>query len=300
MGRFGSVLTAMVTPFAADGSLDLGRARALAARLVGSGSDGLVVAGSTGESPTLTPEERTRLVEAVADEVGDRAPVVAGTGTNDTAASIALSKDARRAGARGIMAVVPYYNKPPQAAMYRHFAAIAEAVDLPLMVYNVPGRTGANLLPATLARLAGLENVVAVKEASGNLDQVSEVVRAVPAGFTVYSGDDSLTLPILSVGGHGVVSVASHLVGDRIRAMIQAYQGGQVERARSIHLELFPLFKAMFVTTNPIPVKVALRLVGMDVGGFRLPLAEPGDDEVRVIMAALEGAGLLPVEAAAG
>ncbi|HEY8416104.1 MAG TPA: 4-hydroxy-tetrahydrodipicolinate synthase, partial [Thermaerobacter sp.] len=267
MPDYGSVITAMVTPFDAEGRVDAARAAELARRLVEAGSDGIVVAGTTGESPTLSSEERLALLRAVLEAVGDRAFVWMGTGTNDTAASIRLTREAEEAGAHGVMLVTPYYNKPPQAGLLEHFRAIASATRLPVMVYNVPGRTACNLEPETLVRLVeAAPNVVAVKEASGNLDQVGEIRRRLPRPFRVYAGDDSFTLPVLAIGGDGVVSVASHLVAGELRRMVDAFREGRVEEASAIHLRLLPLFKALFWTANPIPVKTALRLVGFDVG----------------------------------
>lgn len=284
MPDYGSVITAMVTPFDAEGRVDAARAAELARRLVEAGSDGIVVAGTTGESPTLSSEERLALLRAVLEAVGDRAFVWMGTGTNDTAASIRLTREAEEAGAHGVMLVTPYYNKPPQAGLLEHFRAIASATRLPVMVYNVPGRTACNLEPETLVRLVeAAPNVVAVKEASGNLDQVGEIRRRLPRPFRVYAGDDSFTLPVLAIGGDGVVSVASHLVAGELRRMVDAFREGRVEEASAIHLRLLPLFKALFWTANPIPVKTALRLVGFDVGGVRPPLVEmPREMEERL------------------
>ena len=291
--RLGRVLTAMVTPMRQDGSVDYGAAADLAVRLVESGSDGVVVCGTTGESPTLTDEEKVSLFKAVVEAVGGRATVVAGTGSNDTHHSIELTKRAEKAGVDAILAVVPYYNRPPQEGLYRHFEAIAKATSLPVILYNIPGRTGQNLSPETTARLAAIENVVALKDSTGQLDHVSQVRRLTPPDFVIYSGDDSLTLPILAVGGAGVVSVASHLVGRRIRDMIEAFFAGNVERARQIHLEMFALFKALFVTTNPIPVKKALQLAGINVGPVRPPLVEATEAETKVIRQAMAEVGLV-------
>ena len=289
----GRLLTAMVTPMRQDGSVDYGAAADLAVRLVESGSDGVVVCGTTGESPTLTDDEKVGLFKAVVEAVGGRATVVAGTGSNDTHHSIELTRRAEKAGVDAILAVVPYYNRPPQEGLYRHFEAIAKATSLPVILYNIPGRTGQNLSPETTARLAAIENVVALKDSTGQLDHVSQVRRLTPPDFLIYSGDDSLTLPILAVGGAGVISVASHLVGRRIREMIEAFLAGQVDRARQIHLELFGLFKALFVTTNPIPVKKALQLAGIDVGPVRPPLVEATEAETRVIRQAMAELGLV-------
>lgn len=291
--KLGSLLTAMITPFHEDGSLNSEQAARLAQHLVDIGNEGVVVAGTTGESPTLTDEEKLELFRAVVGEIGGRATVIAGTGTNDTRHSIELTKEAEKLGVDAIMAVVPYYNRPTQEGLYRHFRAIAESTTLPVMLYNVPSRTGCNLLPETVARLAEIDNIVAIKEASGDLNQVSEVRRRTPSEFAIYSGDDSLTLPILSLGGVGVVSVAAHLVGRRLRAMIDAFQKGDVRTAAAIHLELWPIFRAMFVTTNPIPVKTAVNMLGMNAGPLRPPLAPPSESEERAIRQVLRENGLL-------
>ncbi|MBE3583713.1 MAG: 4-hydroxy-tetrahydrodipicolinate synthase [Limnochordaceae bacterium] len=291
--QFGRILTAMVTPFDKDLNVDYARAADLAVHLVETGSDGVVVSGSTGESPTLTREEKIRLFGAVVEAVGGRAVVLAGTGTNSTRDSIELSKAAEAAGVDGLLLVVPYYNKPPQDALYEHFRAVAESVHVPIMLYNVPGRTGTNLAPETVARLAQVPNIVALKEAFGQMDQVSQLRRLVPPDFAIYSGDDSLTLPMLSLGAVGVVSVAAHLVGRRLREMIDQFLAGKVEAAARIHLELFPLFRALFVTSNPIPVKQMLRLVGQDVGSVRPPLGNPTPAEVDMMRQTLKQLGLI-------
>lgn len=291
--KLGSLLTAMVTPFQADGTFDPGQAARLAQHLVEIGNEGVVISGTTGESPTLTDEEKLELFRAVVGEIGGRATVVAGTGCNDTRQSIELTKEAEKLGVDAIMAVVPYYNRPPQEGLYNHFRAIAENTSLPVMLYNVPSRTACNLAPETVARLAEIDNIVAIKEASGNMDQVAEIRRRTPADFDIYSGDDSLTLPIMSIGGIGVVSVAGHLVGRRLRAMIEAFHKGDVRTATAIHLELLPIFKVMFVTTNPIPVKTAVNMLGFDVGPVRPPLAPPTDDELQAVRTVLIESGLL-------
>ncbi len=293
MKDFGRVLTAMVTPLTPDLEVDYDKAAELARMLVDSGSDGLVVAGTTGESPTLTKEEKVSLFKVVTDAVGKDAAVIAGTGGNATAASIELTRQAEKAGVHGIMAVVPYYNKPPQHGLIAHFKAIAGATGLPVILYNIPGRTGINMTPETVEKLAAVENIVAIKEASGSLDQVTDIRRRTPPSFKIYSGDDSLTLPILAVGGEGIISVASHVAGRRLKEMVEAYVAGEVARAAEINAELYPLFKALFVTTNPIPVKLALRLAGFDVGGLRPPLVEAGEKEAAVVRQALSGQGLL-------
>jgi 4-hydroxy-tetrahydrodipicolinate synthase len=293
---FGRVLTAMITPFQADGPVNYAVAESLASHLADHGSDTLVVCGTTGESPTLTWDEEYELFRVVQQAVAGKAKVIAGTGSNSTQEAIAATQKADKLGLDGTLQVVPYYNKPPQAGLYRHFRAIAEASpDLPMVLYNIPGRTGQNLLPETIVRLAEISNIVAVKEASGNLDQVSQIRRSVPREFAIYSGDDSLTLPMLAVGAQGVVSVASHLVGQQLQQMIQAFEQGQPQLATKLHLALFPLFKLLFVTTNPIPVKAALRLQGWQVGATRLPLEDDfsADQILRPVMTEL---GLLDAD----
>jgi len=276
-----------------DGSVDYKQAVKLAEMLVSNGSDGLVVCGTTGESATLAFEEKVQLITEIVNDLGGSTEVIAGTGSNDTAASIALTKAAEKAGVDGIMLVTPYYNKPSQEGLYQHFKAIAENSSLPIMLYNVPGRTNVNLLPETVARLAEIPNIVAIKEASGNLEQVSLLRSLTPSDFLIYSGDDSLTLPILSVGGCGVVSVASHLVGRRIKAMVEALLAGRVQEATSIHLALLPIFKMCFITTNPVPVKRSLEYLGIETGPVRLPLVDLTEAEAEKIKATLKQFGLL-------
>ncbi|HEY9879834.1 MAG TPA: 4-hydroxy-tetrahydrodipicolinate synthase [Leptolyngbyaceae cyanobacterium] len=278
MSHFGRVLTAMVTPFNEDGAVDYAVAEKLAAHLVDHGSDALVVCGTTGESPTLSWDEEYQLFKTVKQAVSGKAKIIAGTGSNSTQEAIDATRKASHLGLDGSLQVVPYYNKPPQEGLYAHFRAIAEAIpDLPLILYNIPGRTGQNLAVETVARLAQIPNIVAIKEASGSLDHASHIRRETPEDFCIYSGDDSLTLPLLAVGGSGVVSVASHLVGDHLQKMIQCFEAGQVKAATQIHLKLLPLFKALFLTTNPIPLKAALTLQGWQVGTARLPLCSPSD-----------------------
>ncbi|KAF3887189.1 MULTISPECIES: 4-hydroxy-tetrahydrodipicolinate synthase [Nostocales] len=280
MVDFGRVLTAMITPLREDGSVNYDVAAELAVHLASNGTDTIVVCGTTGESPTLTWDEEYQLFSVVLQAVQGKALVIAGCGSNSTKEAIAATQKAATIGVHGTLQVVPYYNKPPQAGLYQHFQAIAQATpELPILLYNVPGRTGQNLLPPTVARLAEIDNIVGIKESSGNLDQASEIRRLTPKDFPIYSGDDYLTLPLLAVGAKGVVSVASHLVGNQLQQMIQAFEIGQVQSAREIHLQLFPLFKALFATTNPIPIKKALNLVGWNVGSSRLPLTE-ADPEV--------------------
>ena len=277
--NFGRVITAMVTPFTEDGRVDYDVAEKLAVHLLENGTDSIVVCGTTGESPTLTWQEEHDLFKVVKSAVGDKGKVIGGTGSNSTTEAIEATQKAANLGLDGSLQVVPYYNKPPQAGLYHHFRAIAKACpDLPIMLYNVPGRTSCNLAPETVANLAQIENIVAIKEASGSLDQVNQVKLLAPPDFAIYSGEDNLTLPILAVGGLGVVSVASHLVGQQLQTMIQAFNSGEVAKARDIHYQLLPLFKILFCTTNPIPVKAALALQGWSVGGLRPPLSNLSSD----------------------
>jgi 4-hydroxy-tetrahydrodipicolinate synthase len=287
MAIFGRVLTAMATPFDEHGAVNWNEATRLARHLVDNGSEGIVVAGTTGESPTLSDEEKIRLFRTVKETVGDRAMVVAGTGTYDTKHSIHLSNEAAHAGADGLLLVNPYYNRPSQDGLYAHFRAIAESTRLPCMLYNIPGRTGVNCAPETIARLAEIPNIVAVKEATGNLDQASDIRKRTKEEFLIYSGDDSLTLPILSVGGTGVVSVASHLVGRDILEMVKSYERGDVRKALQLHLRMLPLFKVLFITSNPVPLKAALNMSGFNVGKPRLPLVEATPKEKEQIQAVL-------------
>jgi 4-hydroxy-tetrahydrodipicolinate synthase len=281
VGYFGRVLTAMVTPFGEDGSVNYSVAEALAAYLVENGSDGLVVCGTTGESPTLSWDEEFQLYQCVKSAVGDRAKVIVGTGSNSTKEAIEATRKAATLNLDGTLQVVPYYNKPTQEGLYRHFKAIADASpDLPVMLYNIPGRTGCALSVDTVVRLSEVSNILAIKEASGNLDYASQLKASTSPSFSMYSGDDSLTLPLMSVGGCGVVSVASHLVGNRLQAMLQSFEMGKVAQAIEEHLTLFPLFKALFLETNPIPVKAALALRGWEVGSVRSPLV-PASDTVK-------------------
>ncbi len=297
MAGFGRVITAMVTPMDRTLAVDYARAAALAKRLVDNGSDGLVVSGTTGESPTLTDEEKVRLFHTVREAVGTRAAVIAGTGTYDTAHSIHLTKEAERAGCDGVLLVNPYYNRPSQEGLYQHFKAIADSTRLPVILYNIQGRTAVNCEPATVARLAQVPNIVAIKEASGSLDQMSQIRKLTPPEFLMYSGDDSLTLPLLAVGGYGVVSVASHVAGREIGEMIAAFVAGDARKAMAMHFRLWPLFKVLFITTSPTPVKAALALAGFDVGGLRLPLVEVNAREREQIASVLKELALAPVAA---
>ncbi|MCL5040417.1 MAG: 4-hydroxy-tetrahydrodipicolinate synthase [Firmicutes bacterium] len=291
---FGQLLTAMVTVFKRDYSVDYRGSAEMARRLLGTGSDGLVITGTTGEAPTLTDEEKIRLWASVREAVGNKGKVLAGTGTNDTLHAVRMSQEAARIGMDGLLVVTPYYNKPPQEGLYDYFRQVAEATPLPVILYNVPGRTGVNLLPETVLKLAAIPNVVAVKEASGSPDQAGEILGGPDLQFTLYSGDDSLTLPLLAVGGHGVISVASHLVGREMKSMIEAYAAGRVKDAAALHQRLLPLFKVLFLTANPIPVKAALRLVGFDAGPLRSPLTGASGAVEKAIKEVLQELGLLP------
>jgi 4-hydroxy-tetrahydrodipicolinate synthase len=267
MKKIGKLLTAMVTPFDERDEVDFVKAQSLAKDLVDvQGSDGIVVAGTTGESPTISFEEKIELMRTVVKAVGDRAYIVGGTGTNSTKESVRLSQAASDTGIDAVMLVAPYYNKPPQEGLYQHFKTIADSVNKPVILYNVPGRTQSNILPETVNKLSQIENIVAIKEACGNMDQVSLLLSLVGGRMIVLSGDDSATLPMLSVGAQGVISVASHIAGQKIKGMINAFAAGELQKAALMHQELLPLFKVLFITANPIPVKHALSLRGLDVG----------------------------------
>ncbi|HUZ48772.1 MAG TPA: 4-hydroxy-tetrahydrodipicolinate synthase [Candidatus Dormibacteraeota bacterium] len=273
MKALGSIVTAMITPFDDRGGVNLDEAKRLARWLVSRGNDGLVIGGSTGEGMTLDAAERIALVSAVKAAVGDSAIVIANAGTNDTRSSVSGAKEAMAAGADALLAVVPYYNKPTQSGMIAHFGAMADAVPLPIVIYNIPGRTAANMLPETLLELARKHrNVVGVKESSGDLKQIATIVRDRAPGFVVWSGDDHLFLPCLALGADGIVGVASHLCSPRYRELFDAFRAGDVARAAQIHAELLALMDGLFLVTNPIAVKWAMRRAGFNVGECRLPL----------------------------
>lgn len=293
MVKFGKVLTAMVTPFNEDLEVDYQRAQELVVRLIESGSDGVVVSGTTGESPTLTKKEKLNLFRTVVEAIGGKGVVIAGTGSYNTAESIELTKEAEKTGVDGILLVAPYYNKPSQDGLYRHFKEIAGATSLPAIIYNIPGRTGVNISVDTMVKLAEIDNIVGVKESSGNLAQISEIFEKTPADFLIYSGDDALTLPVLSVGGVGVISVAGHIAGRKINEMVTAYERGEVGKAAEINAGLGPLFRTLFINTNPIMVKTACNLVGLKVGGLRLPLVEASPKETEIMREVLKNLGLL-------
>ena len=286
--RFGRLLTAMVTPFNDQGEVDCQQARRLALSLLDSGSDGLVVAGTTGESPTLSLDERLRLFTEIKSAVDHRGAVVAGTGNNDTRESQEFTKEAEKIGVDACLLVVPYYNRPTQQGLLEHFKAIAQGTDLPCILYNVPSRTVTNLTADTVIKLSEIDNIVGVKEASSNLGQITEIIQGTRENFLVYSGNDSDTYPILALGGYGVISVASHLVGTQIKDMMEKFLNGKPQEAARVHRYLLPLVNALFIVSNPIPIKWALNYVGFPVGKPRLPLIEPDEKSADLIQATLK------------
>ncbi len=292
-GRFGAVVTAMVTPFREDHTLDLDRAQELAVHLLEHGSDALVVAGSTGEAPTLTHREKVELFRVVIDAARGKGKVVCGTGTYSTAETVELSREAEDAGADGLLLVTPYYNKPPQRGLLEHFTLVAGAVSIPIVAYNIPGRTGTRIEHETLLAMSQVSNIVGVKDSTGDFQAISRLIGEAPADFEVYSGDDWATFGYVCLGAVGVISVAGHLVGDRMKRIVELVAAGDVPGARAIHEELTPLFNALFITSNPIPVKTALELVGRPVGPPRLPLVPATAEERARIEKALADAGLL-------
>lgn len=288
MKKLGRLLTAMVTPFNEEGMVDYEQARRLALALLNSGSDGVLVVGTTGESPTLIRQEELRLFSEVKSAVGERGAVIAGTGSNSTAEALEATKEAERIGVDACLLVVPYYNKPTQEGLYQHFKAIAQSTDLPCILYNVPSRTVVNLSAETVIKLSQIDNIIGVKEASGNLGQISQIISNTGEDFLVWSGNDGDTLPILALGGYGVISVASQLVGSQIREMIDSFTGGKTDKAAEIHCYLLPLINALFIVSNPIPVKYAVNYVGFNVGKPRLPLTEPDEKTAAFIKATLK------------
>lgn len=292
---FGRLLTAMVTPFNADGSVNYEKAADLAEWLINNGSDGLVVAGSTGEAATMNAEEKLELFRVVVNRINKRVPVIAGTGSNNTADSVKMTKMAEAMGVDGALIVGPYYNKPTQEGFYQHFAAVAQSTGLPIIVYNVPGRTASNISPAIVARLAAdFENIVAIKEAAGNVAQVAELYSVLPEEFTIYSGDDGLILPFMSVGATGLISVLSNIGGGILQDVMQAYEDGRVREAAKLNARMVPLANAMFIETNPIPVKAAVTLVtGIDADQPRLPLTPMEPANKAKMVAVLQEYGLV-------
>lgn len=277
--NFGNVLTAMVTPFDENLEIDFEATRDLVNYLIANGSDGLVVAGTTGESPTLTNDEKIKLFKFVVNVVAGRVPVIAGTGSNNTKASIELTKEAEKTGVDAIMLVTPYYNKPSQEGMYQHFSKIAANTSLPVMLYNVPGRSVVSIDVDTIIRLSQIKNIVSVKEASGVLDDIAELVSNTSEDFSVYTGEDSLTLPTIAIGGTGIVSVASHIIGHEMQDMINHFHTGEVAKSANIHRRILPVMNAMFDAPSPTPVKEALNQIGVPVGSVRLPLIPLNDIE---------------------
>ena len=291
MKDWGRLITAMVTPFNNELEVDYEMAVSLASRLVAEGNTSLVITGTTGEAPTLLYEEKYNLYKILKENID--VPIIAGVGTNSTEATIINAKAAIDAGVDALLIVAPYYNKPDQDSLYCHFKKIADSVSAPIMLYNVPGRTGCNILPDTVEKLSRIENIVALKEASGNIVQFSEIIRCVPKDFMVYSGDDSILLPALSIGAYGIVSVCSHVVGVEMKEMIDAFVAGDTKKAMEIHLRLLEIFKTLFVIANPIPVKAALNMTGTNVGGLRLPLTEARENIRSLIRKELESLGKL-------
>lgn len=281
--NFGQVVTAMVTPFDAQGDIDFQATKKLVEHLIANGTDALVVAGTTGESPTLSTDEKIELFKFVVKITDGRIPVIAGTGSNDTRSSISLTRAAEEIGVDGVMLVTPYYNKPSQEGMFQHFQAIAASTFLPVMLYNIPGRSVVNLSPETTIRLSAIKNIVAIKEASGDLDAAAAIIENTLADFAVYSGDDGLTLPMLSIGGQGIVSVAAHIIGNDMQEMITLFKGGNVQEAAALHRKLLPVMHALFAAPNPVPVKTALNLSGIEVGGVRLPMIPLNEQEQQAL-----------------
>lgn len=292
--QFGPLVTAMVTPFTPAGEVDYARAEELTARLIENGTTGLVVSGTTGESPTLSPTEKLELFRIVKKAAGN-VPVVANTGDNETSFSVEMTRQAEKIGVDGILLVVPYYNKPSQEGLFQHFKTVAAATELPCLLYNVPARTSRNMDAQTTVRLAEIPNIVGTKEASGDLEQIGFVRANTPDTFQIYSGNDSDTLPMLTLGACGVISVLSHIAGKQLREMLEAFWGGDMLRARELHLQLLPVGAALFPPSapNPAPVKAALQLQGFDCGGLRLPLVECTAAENGAVRVAMEAAGLV-------
>ncbi|NRG43680.1 4-hydroxy-tetrahydrodipicolinate synthase [Bacillus sp. CRN 9] len=284
MVLFGRVSTAMVTPFDINGHIDFAKTTQLINHLIENGTDSLVVAGTTGESPTLTKEEKIALFRHVVKVADKRVPVIAGTGSNNTYASIELTKKAEEIGVDAIMLVTPYYNKPNQTGLYQHFKAIAESTSLPVMLYNIPGRSAVNIAPETIIELSKVENIVAVKEASGDLNAMTKIIAETDDQFLLYSGDDGIALPVMAIGGVGVVSVASHIIGNEMQEMIQSYLNGNHQAAAIKHQEILPVMEGLFAAPSPGPVKTALQLKGLDVGSVRLPMVPLTESERKAII----------------
>ncbi|HLS20775.1 MAG TPA: 4-hydroxy-tetrahydrodipicolinate synthase [Bacillota bacterium] len=282
---FGRIITAMVTPFNEEGEIDQRRTEILVDHLMTHGTDGLIVTGTTGESPTLTFSEKVNLYKTVVNHAKGKIPIIAGTGTNNTRESIELTKEAERIGVDGIMLVVPYYNKPSQRGLYEHFKQIAQSTTLPIMLYNIPGRSAINMEIETIIELAKIDNIVSLKDATGNLQAMTQIISRTPDSFTVYSGDDQLTLPVLAIGGHGIVSVSSHVIGEPMQQMINHYLSGNIKQAAHIHQQLLPIMNELFAHPSPAPVKAALNMQDIQVGRLRLPLVDLTEEEKKQLHA---------------
>ncbi|WP_102346889.1 4-hydroxy-tetrahydrodipicolinate synthase [Bacillus sp. Marseille-P3661] len=280
---FGRIGTAMVTPFDDSGNINFQQTSALVNYLIDNGTDSLIVAGTTGESPTLSTDEKVALFKHVVQIVNGRVPVVAGTGSNNTAASVELTKKAEAVGCDAVMLVAPYYNKPDQAGLYEHFKTIAASTSLPIMLYNIPGRSVVNISVETVVRLSKIDNIIAVKDATGDLGSMTEIINRTADDFHLYSGDDGVTLPVLSIGGKGVISVASHVIGKEMQEMINLFLNGDVIAASKKHQQLYPFMKGIFMSPNPVPIKYAVQLKGIDVGSVRLPLVPFEEEKAHIL-----------------
>jgi len=291
--EFGKYLSVIVTPFNPDNTINYDAILKVANYMIDGGVEGLIIAATGGESATMSLEERIALTKFMKKEVGNRVPIIVGTGTNNTAASIETTKAIEAAGADAVLLVSPYYNKPNQEGLYQHFKAIAESTSLPVFLYNVPGRTGVSIAPDTIARLAQVPNIYGMKDASGNMDNLTTLLRTVPEHFKVYTGDDNLAVPALSIGVYGLISVCAQVAPAPIKEMMDAFRAGELEKAAKMHRDLFPLLDVMFIASNPVPTKVALNLMGYNVGGVRLPLTMPGKGQAEKIAAVLKAQGLI-------
>jgi 4-hydroxy-tetrahydrodipicolinate synthase len=291
-GMFGAVVTAMVTPFKDDFSLDLERAQEIASWLLDNGSDALVIAGTTGEGATLSDQEKIDLFRATVEAAKGKGKIIAGTGTYDTAHSVHLTEEAERAGVDGVLVVAPYYNKPPQTGLYEHFKTVAAATKLPMILYNIPGRTAIQISNETILKLAEIDNIVGVKDATSDFTLASELIAAAPGGFELISGDDVNTFALVCLGGTGVISVTSHVAGTQMSEMVALAEKGDIDGARKIHNQLLPLYRALFITSSPIPIKAAMGLIGQPVGPPRLPLVPATQDEIAAVKKALEESGV--------
>lgn len=291
--EFGKYLSVIVTPFNPDNTINYDAILKVANYMIDGGVEGLIIAATGGESATMSLEERIALTKFMKKEVGNRVPIIVGTGTNNTAASIETTKAIEAAGADAVLLVSPYYNKPNQEGLYQHFKAIAESTSLPVFLYNVPGRTGVSIAPDTIARLAQVPNIYGMKDASGNMDNLTTLLRTVPEHFKVYTGDDNLAVPALSIGVYGLISVCAQVAPAPIKEMMDAFRAGELEKAAKMHRDLFPLLDVMFIASNPVPTKVALNLMGYDVGGVRLPLTMPSKSQAEKIAAVLKAQGLI-------